>query len=223
MYWCASPCVNLCVRLRITPNLVSWLSLLSSALGCALLLWRHDIALFSALWILGLYLDFVDGPLARRLGSENRSAFSLDHTLDLARVSLGLLAVSAYYTQETIWVANTLAIASILIFTILNHDLGTLAIVSRTRSEGSSGAGHHSFSLFTHGVGHEGWRNAARPVLLVIATYDAPLLLLLPVAAVNMTNALIVSVYYCSVASVQAFRAILILRKLPKLHSLLEN
>jgi hypothetical protein len=97
--WTARPFAAAFAALRLTPNMVSFLSLATSLAGCAL--WAYPSArnlLLGALLVhLGLVFDHADGQVARRRKMGSTWGMYLDMLIDRiveVAVVLGLLAAS---------------------------------------------------------------------------------------------------------------------------------
>ena len=74
-------------------NLLSALRLALAPPSAYLVLRGHPLA--AALFALAVLSDLLDGPLARRSGSDSAFGRALDHGADFAFVSLGLLAAAS--------------------------------------------------------------------------------------------------------------------------------
>jgi CDP-diacylglycerol---glycerol-3-phosphate 3-phosphatidyltransferase len=95
LVWCGGPVVNACVRLRITPDGVTYASLgLGIAAGVSLGAGHFGLgALLATLAGAG---DAIDGLLARRLGTGSEAGEVLDASVD-RYVDFALLAGLAFY------------------------------------------------------------------------------------------------------------------------------
>ncbi len=126
-----------------TPNQVTWLSLLASALGIALFAvgpigWATGVAA-AALFILGFALDSADGQLARLTGGGGLAGEWFDHTADAGRepaIQLGLL-VYLYRAGAPTW--SWLLPMAVLVFTTARFMAQVLADQLR-RGQGDGAA-----------------------------------------------------------------------------------
>lgn len=90
---------RLCVRLGVTANQVSWSSLFVFLIGLFFYVQYNDSLFFRCIavvfFVLGTFLDVLDGAVARHSGTSSRYGALLDTVIDLVRYDLFFLAV--YY------------------------------------------------------------------------------------------------------------------------------
>lgn len=200
LYRVALPLAWLCNRLGISANLVSGVSLIAAVLGAICLVGLQSQFWFVLLWTISIVLDFADGTVARMSGRANQTAFRLDHTLDLVKITAGLVGVTAYWNTAQLWVIGMLTLASALIFTVLNHDLSC-----------ASGSVASSKTV-RHPTGSRPYRRLLEPLF----TLHAGSLLLLALACLSCELAYAVLSYLLLLCAALAVRVARRLRNLPK-------
>ena len=200
LYRAAFPIAWFCLRLRISANVVSGGSLISAAVAAISLVgWRAPL-IFASLWALSVILDFADGTVARMSKQVNQTAFRLDHTLDLLKISISFVAIASYWNAPQLWVTSTLSLSALFIFTILNHDLER-AIESTPASTLRRGSRRDS---------------PFRRLMLPFVTLHGGSLLLLTVAAFSVRFAYLTFGYFLLLCTLLALRNARLLRKLPR-------
>jgi CDP-diacylglycerol--glycerol-3-phosphate 3-phosphatidyltransferase len=107
-YWLLGPVVEALAALHITPNMVTFFSLVPALLAAvaAALGW---FGLACALATLGSLCDLVDGVLARRTGVASDAGEVLDAAVDRYIEFLFLAGVAIYYRTHWMMLALTLA------------------------------------------------------------------------------------------------------------------
>lgn len=126
MYRFAYPFAVVLSAIRLGPNQITTLSVLFS-LAAALCLAMDDGWLwFCAFWGFALLMDFCDGTVARMTDSVRKIAFRYDHSSDLLKVFLIILAAGIRYDSPAVWPLSLSAIFFFMFFMVLNHDLGSV-------------------------------------------------------------------------------------------------
>jgi CDP-diacylglycerol--glycerol-3-phosphate 3-phosphatidyltransferase len=153
-YWMFRAPIELCVRLGLTPNLLTLASLLLTG-GAAVCFGRGLFAIGGWLLLAAFTLDAWDGILARRLGRASPAGEFLDATVDRYSDLIAFLGLMYYYRNDP-WPLALAAAAMV----------GT-TLVSYTRAKGEAlGVDPH--------VGY--MQRQERAVYLGGATVLAPLL-----------------------------------------------
>jgi CDP-diacylglycerol--glycerol-3-phosphate 3-phosphatidyltransferase len=124
-YWMIDAPANLMVRLRVTPNMITTLSLLFT-LGAAVLFGMGRMAEGGWALIFGFFCDAWDGIVARKTGSSSMAGEFYDATVDRYNDLFAFLGLMYYYRNDPLPLA-----------------LATLAMVgstltSYTRAKGES-------------------------------------------------------------------------------------
>lgn len=120
------PLAALLLRHGVTPNAVTWMALVLSAVSAVLVLYEATVAA-GLLFLLASACDLLDGTLARLGHLESRLGAFLDSTLD--RVSEGLLlaAMAAVFARQGLGFAAALCVLVLL--------TGMLVSYARARAE----------------------------------------------------------------------------------------
>ena len=144
LYNIATPTSMLFVKLSISPNTITSISILFSIIAFLFLILSKGFLFFMVFWSLAIYLDFCDGTVARMINKKSEYAFNYDHMSDIFKTSLVLLGVGLRYNSKIVWIFTFVSLFLFLYMTILNHDLGhyknnidiketdTLSIVKQT-------------------------------------------------------------------------------------------
>ena len=200
LYRLAYPFALAASRTGISANAVSLLSLLL-AFGAVVALVIVDSTLgFSFLWASSVLLDFADGTVARMAGRANRSAFRLDHTLDLVKLGVGVTGLALYWDSKPLWVLASSTSIAILLFTLLNHDLAYANAA-------------HGQRPTRQRLSRTSWR---RTFLVPMLTIHGGTVLLLSLAPINRAMTYSVLTYLCILSSALAVRNAAYLHGLPK-------
>lgn len=200
LYRIAYPLAWIAQRIGISANVVSLLSLLSAS-GAVVALVSVDSALgFSVLWASSVILDFADGPVARMSDRVNKSAFRLDHTLDLVKLVIGITGLAFYWDSSTLWVLALSTTSSVFLFTLLNHDLAYATTV-------------HGHRPTRQRMSRTPWR---RTFVLPIFTIHGGSILLLSLASISEALAYSVLTYLLVISIALSVRNTAHLRGLPK-------
>jgi phosphatidylglycerophosphate synthase len=112
--WLLEPLVILLVRLRISPNIVTMASL-APALASGWLAAQGRFAAAGIMYLLAGGCDFLDGRIARRLGSVTRGGALLDSVIDRYGECAFLTGLAWYYRNDWVFAAVTLSISGSLL------------------------------------------------------------------------------------------------------------
>jgi CDP-diacylglycerol--glycerol-3-phosphate 3-phosphatidyltransferase len=107
--WFLSQPVKLCTRLRIHPDILSWLGLLLT-LGAVPAIAVGHFGLGGWLFMLGAMLDSMDGTVARNLGIAGDSGEFLDAVLDRV-ADMSIFLALMYYYRDRLGAASIVAVA----------------------------------------------------------------------------------------------------------------
>lgn len=223
-YILAYPLAVLLGNAKIRPNFITTFSLTLTVISIVFLFLGEKVT-FITLWFFSHYLDFVDGTLARLTKKERLSEFKYDHYSDIARLVMTFFAVGIHYDQTFFW-ALTFSVTSIfLIFTILNHDNGSVTrlinhkahqkALSATNVTTGEMQGAHSRSTQSSPSNPLPLKLQIRQVLLTINGHT---LFLFPFAVISYEYAVILYTYFGFLSSYQAWQAALRLKKIKRLH-----
>jgi CDP-diacylglycerol--glycerol-3-phosphate 3-phosphatidyltransferase len=91
--------VWLLVKMRLTPNAISWFGFILALGAAALIIAEHPFAGGFVVLVAGFF-DILDGALARRIRKATPFGGVLDSTLDRLSEAVVLLAVLVLYAQE---------------------------------------------------------------------------------------------------------------------------
>lgn len=98
-------------RIGFSPNMVTVLGLLVCLLGGVLLVWQDSGYLAFFLYLVGLLLDTIDGPLARLRGQGGERGRYLDSMADRVAEAIVYLSMAAWLsTTERVRAAGTVVI-----------------------------------------------------------------------------------------------------------------
>jgi CDP-diacylglycerol--glycerol-3-phosphate 3-phosphatidyltransferase len=105
--WVISPVTRLLIKLRVNPNVITYLSFLVAA-GAGFGFAMGYFGLGGWLYILSGTLDMFDGKVARATGQSTRAGAFIDSVLD-RYTEIFVLSGLAYYFRETAMIAAALA------------------------------------------------------------------------------------------------------------------
>lgn len=110
MYRSAYPFAVFLKNLRLSPNLITTLSLIFSILAFAALAFDEGWAWFSVFWGMAVLLDFCDGTVARMTNKLSKQAFRYDHMSDLFKIFLLFLGAGFRYDTGLVWAVAALVL-----------------------------------------------------------------------------------------------------------------
>jgi CDP-diacylglycerol--glycerol-3-phosphate 3-phosphatidyltransferase len=105
--------VRLLVRMRLTPDAVSWFGFILALGAAALIVTGHPFAAGFVVLVAGFF-DILDGALARRLKKASPFGAVLDSTLDRLSEAVLLLAILVLYAQEPAFTPVILACLALI-------------------------------------------------------------------------------------------------------------
>jgi phosphatidylglycerophosphate synthase len=107
-FWLSEPIVGLLAALRLTPNMVTMLSLVPAA-AAAVASGHGWFGLAAAFGVLSTLCDVLDGLLARRLGVASDAGEVVDASVDRYVEFLFLAGIAFYYRDNGVMLALALA------------------------------------------------------------------------------------------------------------------
>ena len=94
------PLISILVRLRVTPDAVTWFGALGTCIASGLLIARGSFLIGAIILIVLSLSDLIDGALARRYGSANAWGAFLDSTLDRVADAAVVIAITYFFAQQ---------------------------------------------------------------------------------------------------------------------------
>ena len=122
MYGCSYPFSYFFYKLNLSPNLLTWLSIISCALACYGLLVK-SVEIFILFWLLSILFDFCDGTVARMTKNERKSLLRFDHYSDICKFSSVILFIAINYNNTIYWILSFTCSFMYLFYTVLDHDV----------------------------------------------------------------------------------------------------
>ena len=181
IYTITRPVLILAIKMNLSPNFITTLSLIFSIASLLLVIVFQNITIYIACNIVSVLLDYVDGPLARSTKQTRKSEFRYDHYSDLIKINIFVFSIALYYNDELVNTISQLFIILFLLFTILNHD----HYEKSNRKE---------FGTQVKSVINK----KKNPFIRLITEFDGPMYLLLILSSINK-NLLIFMFVYCSI------------------------
>lgn len=213
MYRFAYPFAAILSAAGISPNQITTMSILAS-IGAAIILVVDDgWLLFSILWGVALLLDFCDGTVARKTNTIRKTAFRYDHTSDLFKIFIVILAVGIRYEDHTVWILSLMASFLFMFFMVINHDLNS----ARQRNfQANPTANEQKYGLRTN------WSEEKTPIKISKAIYAALMtinghtLLIFLLFPFGVDWALAGLSYLAAISLIRSARSIFALKMIPK-------
>lgn len=201
VYQLTKPVAKCFGSLGITPNVLTFCSLLLVAISNYFIIIQGHHMIFTLFWIIAIFLDFVDGQVARMTNKTRKHSFSFDHTGDLAKICSTFISISIRYQSNYLWIITTLAICTVLFSDKLNADL---AYALKDKSESS----------LTQPTKK---RNCViTNVYTIFFTFNSHSLFLFPFALVNVRIYTYIAIYFIAISSISCARFIFVLINTPK-------
>ena len=138
MYGLSYPYSYIFMKLKITPNFVTLLSILSCVAACFFLVSSY-VQYFIIFWLIAILFDFCDGTLARMTKNTRTSLFRYDHMTDLVKFSAIILSVAIYFDNTYYWIISFICSFLYMYYSILDHDVVNL-VLNRVNKEESLSA-----------------------------------------------------------------------------------
>ena len=198
----ALPFSSLLGRVGISANLVTALSFLFALSASVVLIGFESPIGFALAWAISVYLDFTDGQLARRRQKTHRSAFRADHTSDLVKFVLVSLSLGYFWDRTSTWVIVFLGVSVIMLYTVLNHDLGFRQQTAASLSE----------PLISRGR----TRPWIRAVWVPVVTFHGGSVLLICIAPLSALATVLVYAYFLLIGCTLVTRNTVLLLRLPR-------
>ena len=165
---------------------------------------------FLILWGFAILFDFCDGTVARKTNQLRKTSFRYDHTSDLVKIFLVILAASVRYNDQVVWAAALVSLFFFMLYVVLNHDLSS----ARNRYDavgGSIRANQHKSAL--HQTQFE---RLSRVLFTILTTINGHTLLVFLLLPFGVGWALIGLSYLALITFLRSGLCINELRKLPK-------
>ena len=205
MYRFAFPFAVMLSALRLSPNQITTLSLLSAAISAVALALGMNGA-FCAFWGAAVLLDFCDGTVARMTGKVRTTAFRYDHSSDLVKIFLIILGAGYRYDAPLIWGLCLATSFAFMFYMVINHDLGS----TRQRLSDTAGGRMSPRASDREPVSIS---QALRSVLLTINGHTLLVFFFLPLGE---TGAILGLSYFLMLSLLRAARCIHVMLGLPK-------
>jgi phosphatidylglycerophosphate synthase len=209
MYRFAYPFAVMLSAMRLSPNQITTLSIAFTIAAAYILATGGDGRLFVLLWGLALLMDFCDGTVARMTNKVRKTAFRYDHTSDLFKFFLIILAVGLRYDDRVIWLFALSALFLFMFYMVINHDLSS---VRRQLTQTVLSAHHQASDLRLAGRG----RRFFKALYAALMTINGHTLLLMFVFPFGRSFALVGMGYLASVSLFRVAVSIWALMRLPK-------
>lgn len=210
MYKLAYPFALLLSLLGFSPNQITTLSLFSALAASFVLVVDDGWGLFLILWGLATLLDFCDGTVARKTNQIRKTSFRYDHTSDLLKIFLVILAAGVKYDDKLAWAAALISLFFFMFYVVLNHDLSSAR--KRTDAEGKSTSKKRNKSVLCQRQFKKVWSI----FFAVLTTINGHTLLVFLVLPFGVSWALIGLSYLALISLLRGGQCINELRKLPK-------
>ena len=110
MFYLAYPLVILFEKLRITPNMVTFFSLVLGIVSILFLIIKNSTTHFMIFFFISQLLDYADGTLARKTNNINKSRIDVDHLTDVIKIFITLLGIAYYFNLKIIWILVTISL-----------------------------------------------------------------------------------------------------------------
>lgn len=152
-YWMLQPAVRTCVRGRISPATLSWLSLVPAVVGA----WGVAVGHWGlAAWtlLISALLDVLDGAVARALGKASPAGAVLDSVLDRYAEFIFFVGIVIYYRDHL--AVQLIALAALMGSFLVTYSTAKAEALALTPPRGSM-------------------KRSDRLTVLIIATALAPL------------------------------------------------
>jgi phosphatidylglycerophosphate synthase len=131
MYYISSPLVYLSCKFKLTPNILTTVSIFFSILAIYFLK-INNILFFQASWFFSLLLDYSDGPLARKTKTFSKK-FNYDHLSDLFKISL-ITSSFALFHQDFKGVSISFLFIFLLLFNEIIVPVGVRNLLPNQKS-----------------------------------------------------------------------------------------
>ena len=178
IYTITRPILILAIKMNLSPNFITTLSLIFSIASLLLAITFQNITIYIVSNIISVLLDYVDGPLARSMKRTRKSEFRYDHYSDLIKINIFVFSIAFFYGDKLVNTISQLFIILFLLFTILNHDH------------------YHKINRKQFGNQERSPVNKEKhPFIRLITEFDGPMYLLLILSSVNRNLLIFMFVY----------------------------
>ena len=93
IYTITRPILILAIKMNLSPNFITTLSLIFSIASLLLAITFQNITIYIVSNIISVLLDYVDGPLARSTKRTRKSEFRYDHYSDLIKINIFVFSI----------------------------------------------------------------------------------------------------------------------------------
>jgi phosphatidylglycerophosphate synthase len=201
MYKITYPLAKLFVYCRVSPNTITFLSMLFVVLSSLSVINNLSIKYFLCLWITAVFFDVADGLVARMSNRVRRHSFGFDHTSDLIKTSVTLISFGFLYTSTETWLLVSTCICAILIADQLNAELSHARMARVNEKTG------------TH---KREYPAIGKNIYTVFFTFNTHTLLVFPILLVNRSFFTLIISYFIFLEIMNALRFIYLLIKIPQ-------
>ncbi len=122
--------------LGLSPNKLTAVSFVLGLLSFVALALQNSLFFF-VLFAASHLLDYVDGTLARMTHKKSSFPISVDHFSDMFKLNLLFIGFGLYFSSTTIWLLASLAMFSFLYYTLLNHSIASLVLMTKLTEDQS--------------------------------------------------------------------------------------
>ncbi|AUZ84052.1 CDP-alcohol phosphatidyltransferase family protein [Methylophaga nitratireducenticrescens] len=214
MYRFSYPFASILSSMGFSPNQITTMSLFTSLVAATLLVFDDGWILFLVFWGGALLLDFCDGTVARKTNKIRNTAFRYDHTSDLLKFFLIILAVGIKYSDSIVWILCLAASFSFMFYMVVNHDLKT----ARDRIHVSSNKITKSpkNKKLYESASISSWAKISKAIYAIFMTVHGHTLLIFLVFPFGINWAISALIYLMSISLYRSAIAIYLLTKIPK-------
>lgn len=210
MYKLAYPFALLLSALGFSPNQITTMSIIASLASSLVLVIDDGWGLFLILWGLAILLDFCDGTVARKTNQLRKTSFRYDHTSDLLKISMVILAAGVKYDDQIVWSTAIISLFFFMLYVVLNHDLSSARKRCDAGDERTSKKPNKSVLYQTR------FKKVSRILFTVLTTINGHTLLVFLVLPFGVSWALIGLSYLALISLLRSGYCINKLRNLPK-------
>jgi phosphatidylserine synthase len=178
IYTITRPILILAIKMNLSPNFITTLSLIFSIASLLLAITFQNITIYIVCNIISVLLDYVDGPLARSTKRTRKSEFRYDHYSDLIKINIFVFSIAFFYDDKLFNTISQLFIILFLLFTILNHDHYDKKNRKKVENQERSPV-----------------NKKKHPFIRLITEFDGPMYLLLILSSVNRNLLIFMFVY----------------------------
>lgn len=116
---CIEQHIHIYKKLNFTPNSLTIIGILSSAL-CLYFLYVKNLYLSIIFFVIKVYFDYADGIMARKYNMQSKIGEKLDHYSDIAVGILIPLVIIASNKSKNVYIIITLLLIGIILLSIQN-------------------------------------------------------------------------------------------------------